>query len=291
MLNISEYILGMAKKWGVSPHRVLKGIKHLEQFGYLENDKLGQIADNIIEGVGRFQSVAGLAVIDGEIGPKTLRAMQRPRCGCPDAFIEEAKEAVRAWGVRELTWYVRRRDRDLSADRWDAILQAGLDQWSHVANLTFPQVYKIKEARLVFDIGNSQRESFGSQGGTLAWAYLPPARNYKGQLLCKFDQAETWTEDGRNGVRLLNVVCHEAGHLLGLGHSEVSSALMAPYYNISVSKPQANDDISRIQNIYGAPVEPKPTPKPEPTPSKLNIQIDGHIDKIHIPGYRISQLK
>ena len=48
------------------------------------------------------------------------------------------------------------------------------------------------------------------------------------------------------------MVVHELGHSLGLGHSDVQDAIMAPYY--AGYKPQLRlhqNDIERIQKIYG----------------------------------------
>ena len=68
----------------------------------------------------------------------------------------------------------------------------------------------------------------------------------------KFDIAEFWiTSPEKTGVLLENVAAHELGHILGLTHSEVSTALMAPYYNKNVNRPQENDDIERIRSLYG----------------------------------------
>ena len=59
---------------------------------------------------------------------------------------------------------------------------------------------------------------------------------------------------------------HELGHSLGLSHSDVSAAVMAPFYkgwqpNFRLDQ----DDIEAIQALYGSKVS-KPTVAPTPTP-------------------------
>ena len=64
---------------------------------------------------------------------------------------------------------------------------------------------------------------------------------------------------------MLQTVTHELGHSLGLSHSDVSSAVMAPFYkgwqpNFRLDQ----DDIEAIQALYGSKL-PKPTAAPTGT--------------------------
>ena len=50
------------------------------------------------------------------------------------------------------------------------------------------------------------------------------------------------------GMNLFQVAAHEFGHSLGLRHSEVRAALMAPFYNdFEPNFELSEDDISAIQ--------------------------------------------
>ena len=71
------------------------------------------------------------------------------------------------------------------------------------------------------------------------------------------------------GTNLLQTLTHELGHSLGLSHSDVNSAVMAPFYrgwqpNFKLD----DDDIQAIQALYGTK-ETKPTPPSSSTPDSV----------------------
>lgn len=66
-----------------------------------------------------------------------------------------------------------------------------------------------------------------------------------------FDEDENWSDDG-TGVDLQTVALHEIGHLLGIMHSDDSSAIMYEYY-FEMNRNLAPDDISAIHALYGNP--------------------------------------
>lgn len=95
-----------------------------------------------------------------------------------------------------------------------------------------------------FEIGeHGDGDPFDGRGGTLAHAYFPV---YGGDA--HFDDAEQWTINSYRGTNLFQVAAHEFGHSLGLSHSDVKAALMAPFYR--GYEPNFNlhsDDIDGIQ--------------------------------------------
>jgi len=173
-----------------------------------------------------------------------------PRCGCPDFNLSSSK---RSWGSNNLTYFIANRDDDLTKDVWDSLISEAFYSWSKVADMSFKKIESQDSANIVINIGSGKEDHFDGPSGTLAWAYLPPRPDYMGQLLMKFDTEELWSDGNGVGMLLKNVAAHEIGHILGLGHSEKGGALMAPYYNKDVFEPQQEDDIIRIQEIYGKP--------------------------------------
>lgn len=90
-------------------------------------------------------------------------------------------------------------------------------------------------------------DPFDGAGGTLAHAYFPV---YGGDA--HFDDAEFWTINSNRGTNLFQVAAHEFGHSLGLSHSDVRSALMAPFYRgFDPAFQLDSDDIQGIQTLYG----------------------------------------
>jgi len=275
MQNIGSKLLARAKHSKMGLTDIITGLLYLKRYGYITDDIDVEDAG---EAIATFQSIAGL-ITDGVMGPKTVRAMSKPRCSCPDFYKHDdgklhMEVALSRWRGKNLTYYISKRDNDLSTLEWDAIIELAFNQWSDVADLHFTRVNSSRGANFIISVGSGRGDGFDGPSGTLAWAQLPSGNSFQGQLLCRFDTAETWVKDStRRGIILLAVACHEIGHLLGLGHSRINNALMAPFYDPSVLKPVSRDDISRIVSLYGKatgtptpPTPPDPT-DPEPDPS------------------------
>lgn len=254
--------------------------RYLKIFGYFTNTNDESTA------IKEFQKFSGLEE-DGDLGPKTFRAMGYHRCGCQDIEkmqIEEARIGQKKW-----TYYIDSFVDGLSKEQQKKIIADSWQNWSNVCDMTAKEIDS-KNADVIIGAARGSKNNFDGPNGTLAWAYLSNQSNQ--QLLMMFDLDETWTiSSNQRGILMLNVATHEIGHLLSLTHSKDQTALMAPFYKATVSKPQS-DDIQRIQKIYGKPENPPVIPPIEPpvTPpnyDRLLIEIKGNIQSIDIPGYYI----
>jgi hypothetical protein len=83
-------------------------------------------------------------------------------------------------------------------------------------------------------------------------------------------------------IDLFTVALHEAGHALGLGHTDDPNTIMYPYYRFGAGL--SSGDIAGVQALYGSPdtstppVTPPVTPPPSlPAPTPLSLAISNPV--------------
>lgn len=208
-----------------------------------------------------FQDFAGLPQTR-DLDAATMDKMRQPRCGVAD--ISRTGVELARWRKNRLTYFVEEYVNGITKEVQTAQLRAAWADWQASCDIKLTETDRATTADIVISIGKGRPDNFDGPSGTLAWAYLPNGNDQ--QLLMRFDVDEQWTVNG-NGIRLRNVACHEFGHLLGLEHSRVQTALMAPFYSAAVVSPQQNDDVSRVKALYGPPIGGPPDPPPPTDPS------------------------
>jgi matrix metalloproteinase-14 (membrane-inserted) len=164
------------------------------------------------------------------------------------------------WRVNELTYRVTKypsTDR-LSKSEVDQQMKSAFSLWEQATDLRFS---KRDSGSVHIEIRFEKYEHgdgdpFDGPGGTLAHAYFP---QYGGDV--HVDDTEYWTIDSFKGTNLLQTITHELGHSLGLSHSDVIEAMMAPFYRGWDPYMKLDHNIKAIQALYGKKVS-KPTLKP-----------------------------
>lgn len=271
----------------VSGGEAALAVNYLDAFGYLGRELAGWddiTLGDIINAVRTFQDFFGLKKT-GYLDPHTVRSMEKYRCGCPD-LVQESTEAgveymrikqfaevnLPRWKKKSIKYAVEQYVSGLSKSEQDDIFDKAFEAWEKVCGISVVAAGAGQTADILIGTGQGRRSNFDGPGGTLAWAYLPQGDDR--QLVMKFDIDEAWQGVGgasARGVLMLNVAAHEFGHLLGLDHSRVQTALMAPYYDPTVASPQANDDVPRAKARYGEPRNDSPSPPPTPPAGRRRV--------------------
>lgn len=294
----------MARK--ISEHNFDYAVRYLSYYGYLaqdvsEYDHNRMASLNLTEPVKKFQKRFGIPET-GVIDEKTFRAMLTPRCAFPDIvrrnrpdhepfvkLIEFSNQSLPAWKKRNLKYSIQSFVSGISQAVQHRLIAEAFLAWTRHGNINAEPAGRGETPDIIIGTGSGRSSGFDGPGGVLAWAYLPTGTDR--QLQMKFDLDETWLESpGRRGILYFNVACHEIGHIFGLDHSKVSTALMAPYYNPAIAVPQENDDIPRFQSRYGkrtAPPSAPPVPAPQ-EPHRIVITLQpGAVYSVELNGRQI----
>ncbi|XP_056403078.1 matrix metalloproteinase-18-like [Hyla sarda] len=245
--------------------------EYLIEFGYLPDENIteyvvpdgpfiseDQLPEEFISGLEWFQRQNGLKVT-GRLDDETSDAMKLPRCGKHEQRM--SYNVGSKWTKPLLTYKIINTTSLLPDKSVREELVKALKVWESVTTLKFIEVgaNQTADIDMFFVSGlhnDGQRNAFDGPGRVLGHAFLPPFRKSKkpidGDL--HLDNDEKWSIKEKKGVNLLQAAAHELGHSLGLDHSTIPGALMAPTYKgYNPLFRLHQDDIDSIQALYGKP--------------------------------------
>ncbi|XP_076079252.1 hatching enzyme-like [Mytilus galloprovincialis] len=129
------------------------------------------------------------------------------------------------WSKKSLTYRITGETDDLSSAPIRSEIARAFKFWTDVADIEITETScSTSDIVISFETwDHNDGNPFDGEGGVLAHAFYPPGG------MCHFDDSETWVIN-RAGYDLFIIGAHEVGHLLGLRHTDDTSALMYPYY-------------------------------------------------------------
>uniref|UniRef100_A0A914H581 Peptidase metallopeptidase domain-containing protein n=1 Tax=Globodera rostochiensis TaxID=31243 RepID=A0A914H581_GLORO len=219
--------------------------------------------DSIRSAVRKFQEFAGLPTT-GNLDNRTRKKMAQPRCGMQDVQMLTSADYVLKWRKRRVTYQLMHATDDIPEHMQKQALQLAFDAWSRVVPLDFSEAsgYDTPDVKVLFARrSHGDPWPFDGRGGVLAHATFPQ----DGKL--HFDDDENWVFMDGNKIGnhrftdMYWVALHEIGHVLGLSHSNIETAIMAPFYQDprdlvdwrgNYKTPElTQDDTRAAQQIYG----------------------------------------
>ena len=163
------------------------------------------------------------------------------------------------WALTQVPYYVNASNADMASADFDSAVRAAASNWSAQtsADISFYYMGKTSATSAVYDGQNIVIARPTSNGPSAATTYTWFSNGiYVDADIVVWDGAWTFASDAVacSGDRLYlqDVLTHEFGHALGLGHSSVLEATMYPSVTwcSTALRTLAGDDIAGLEKLY-----------------------------------------
>lgn len=236
--------------------------KYLRRFGYLqqkcEDRRLDEPTEKALKLYQRNMSLKETGYLDKE----TVDVLNLPRCGLRDIppSGEETSSSFVVRGCsyqakfRTLTYAFINGTNDINGNSEQQAVRNAFATWQREIPIDFQEVGLANNPN--FRIGwfsgsHGDNNPFDGIGNVLAHAFYPPPCGGLNAGALHFDEDETWgLSHSINTFDTETVALHEIGHLLGLDHSTIQSAVMFANYGGQLHS-LSNDDIQGVRSLYG----------------------------------------
>jgi len=233
----------------MTPRRISSSKRDLRSIGLKVSGALAALIALLAVAVGTFQpSNIGAYVLEGPKWPNGSTVVMQLSLGNAGRTLTDGNTSWNAAAAPAL-------------DSWNAVV--GGMQFGKVMNSTAPVSSGDRVNSMAFSSTNFG-QSFGSNTLAVTTYWFSGSTMTEADILFNSNQSwDSYRGALRSGVYdIQRVALHESGHALGMGHSNLSNAIMYAYINSSYTL-QA-DDITGAQSLYG-PATGTPTPTPSPT--------------------------
>ncbi|KAK8671075.1 hypothetical protein V6N13_037683 [Hibiscus sabdariffa] len=240
--------------------------KYLKIYGYYPHDTKHAVLDDhfddkLEDALKAYQQYYSLNVT-GKVDSDTIKAMATPRCGVPDVIRKRTWKGTVGtfqlvsnysftggkWFNYNLTYNIQNATRGFTVKELRPVIAQALQTWAAVSPFKFTEETQAKANINIGFFPKDHGDGFPFKDITLAHAFPPRDGRFH------FYEKWNWSlsKPASDQIHVKSIAVHEFGHTIGLGHSNISKAIMFPTYNPGTIKTDLDqDDIDGLKDLYG----------------------------------------